>query len=79
MPGSFGVRGMVDGQPVASGNIAIGVRNPIAPPLVIHRDGDGVVWTEVTLGAACEGPPGRVHSGVCAGTRRSHRRREDVR
>jgi acyl-coenzyme A thioesterase PaaI-like protein len=66
MPGSFGVRGMVDGQPVASGNVAIGVRNPVAPPLVIHRDGDGVVWTEVTLGAAYEGPPGHVHGGVCA-------------
>jgi acyl-coenzyme A thioesterase PaaI-like protein len=66
MPGSFGVRGIVDGQPVASGNVAIGVRNPVAPPLVIHRDGDGVVWTEVTLGAAYEGPPGHVHGGVCA-------------
>jgi acyl-coenzyme A thioesterase PaaI-like protein len=64
MPGSFGVRGIVDVQPVASGNVAIGVRNPVAPPLVIHRD--GVVWTEVTLGAAYEGPPGHVHGGVCA-------------
>lgn len=66
MPGSFGVRGIVDGQPVASGNVAIGERNPVAPPLVIHRDDDGVVWSEVTLGAAYEGPPGHVHGGVCA-------------
>ena len=65
-PGSFAVREVVDGQPVASGNVAIGVRNPVAPPLVIHRDADGVVWTEVTLGAAYEGPPGHVHGGVCA-------------
>jgi len=66
MPGSFGVRGTFDGQPVASGNVAIGVRNPVAPPLVIHRDADGAVWTEITLGAAYEGPPGHVHGGVCA-------------
>ncbi len=66
MPGSWGVREAVDGQPVAAGNVAIGVRNPVAPPLVIHRDSDGAVWTEVTLGAAYEGPPGHVHGGVCA-------------
>jgi acyl-coenzyme A thioesterase PaaI-like protein len=66
MPGSFGVRDTVDGQPVASGNVAIGVRNPVAPPLMIHRGADGAVWTEVTLGAAYEGPPGHVHGGVCA-------------
>jgi acyl-coenzyme A thioesterase PaaI-like protein len=66
MPGSFGVREAVDGQPVASGNVMIGARNPIAPPLVIHRNADGAVWTEFTLGAAYEGPPGHVHGGVCA-------------
>ncbi|OBF53800.1 thioesterase [Mycobacterium sp. 852002-53434_SCH5985345] len=66
MPGSFGVRHPFDGQPVASGNVVIGVRNPIAPPLVIHRDAGGAVWTEITLGAAYEGPPGHVHGGVCA-------------
>ncbi len=66
MPGSFGLRDVADGQPMASGNVAIGVRNPIAPPLVIHHDKDGAVWTEVTLGAAYEGPPGHVHGGVCA-------------
>lgn len=66
MPGSFGLREVVDGQPVASGNVMIGVRNPVAPPLVIHRDADGAVWTEITLGAAYEGPPGHVHGGVCA-------------
>lgn len=66
MPGSFAIRPTVDGQPVASGNVLIGVRNPVAPPLVVHRDADGAVWTEVTLGAAYEGPPGHVHGGVCA-------------
>lgn len=66
MPGSFGVRPSVDGQPLASGNVLIGVRNPIAPPLIIRRGPDGAVWTEVTLGAAYEGPPGHVHGGVSA-------------
>jgi acyl-coenzyme A thioesterase PaaI-like protein len=66
MPGSFGVRPIVDGQPIASGNVLIGVRNPIAPPLIIRRGADGAVWTEVTLGAAYEGPPGHAHGGVCA-------------
>jgi acyl-coenzyme A thioesterase PaaI-like protein len=65
MPGSFGVRDTVDGQPLASGNVVIGARNPVAPPLVIHRDA-GAVWTEITLGAAYEGPAGYVHGGVCA-------------
>ncbi|OBI44449.1 PaaI family thioesterase [Mycobacterium sp. E796] len=66
MPGSFGLREAADGQSVVSGNVAIGVRNPVAPPLVIHHDDEGEVWTEVTLGAAYEGPPGHVHGGVCA-------------
>ncbi len=66
MPGSFGVRPIVDGQPIASGNVLIGVRNPVAPPLIIRRGANGAVWTEVTLGAAYEGPPGHAHGGVCA-------------
>lgn len=66
MPGSFGVRPIVDEQPPASGNVLIGVRNPVAPPLVIRHGADGAVFTEVTLGAAYEGPPGHVHGGVCA-------------
>ncbi len=66
MPGSFGLREATDGQTAVSGNVAIGVRNPVAPPLVIHHEAEGAVWTEVTLGAAYEGPPGHVHGGVCA-------------
>ncbi|GAB3017375.1 thioesterase [Mycobacterium bourgelatii] len=66
MPGSFGERTVDDGQPVAAGNAVIGVRNPSAPPLVIHHNDDGSVWTEFTLGAAYEGPPGHVHGGVIA-------------
>lgn len=66
MPGSFGERTVDDGQPVAAGNAVIGIRNPSAPPLVIHHNEDGSVWTEFTLGAAYEGPPGHVHGGVIA-------------
>lgn len=65
-PGSFGVRLTPDGQTVAWGNVVIGLRNPVAPPLVIHHEPDGVVWSEFVLGAPYEGPPGHVHGGVCA-------------
>lgn len=66
MPGSFGVRTTPDGQGSAWGNIAIGIRNPVAPPLVVHHEPDGSVWTEFVLGAAYEGPAGHVHGGMCA-------------
>src|SRR6185312_7474761 len=66
MPGSFGQRAIDDGQGPAAGNVVIGVRNPSAPPLVIHHESDGSVWTEFLLGAAYEGPPGHVHGGVAA-------------
>jgi acyl-coenzyme A thioesterase PaaI-like protein len=66
MPGSFGQRTVDDGQGPAAGNVVIGVRNPSAPPLVIHHETDGSVWTEFILGAAYEGPPGHVHGGVSA-------------
>jgi acyl-coenzyme A thioesterase PaaI-like protein len=63
---SFGMRQSDDGQGMAWGNVLIGLRNPVAPPLVIHHDTDGRVWTDFTLGAAYEGPAGHVHGGVCA-------------
>jgi acyl-coenzyme A thioesterase PaaI-like protein len=66
MPGSFGERAVDDGQGPASGNVVIGPRNPSAPPLLVHRESDGSVWTEFVLGAAYEGPPGHVHGGVSA-------------
>ena len=65
-PGPFGVQRNPDGQTIAWGNAVVGVRNPIAPPLVIHHDPDGLVWSEFVLGAAYEGPPNTVHGGVCA-------------
>jgi hypothetical protein len=61
------VRHAVGGRPVVWGNAVIGVRNAIAPPLTIHHDDDGTrCWSEFTLNAAYEGPPGWVHGGVCA-------------
>ncbi len=66
MPGSFGVRQTDDGQSMAWGNVVIGLRNPVAPPLAVNHEADGLVWSSFTLGAAYEGPPGHVHGGVCA-------------
>ncbi|MGV0740400.1 PaaI family thioesterase [Mycobacterium syngnathidarum] len=66
IPGSFGVRQAVNGQSLAWGNAVIGLRNALAPPLVVHHEADGRVWADVTLGAAYEGPAGHVHGGICA-------------
>jgi len=66
IPGSFGVRSGPDGQTVALGNVVIGRRNAVAPPLTIENSVDGIVHADFDLGAAYEGPPGHVHGGVCA-------------
>jgi hypothetical protein len=61
------VRYVVGGRPLVWSNAVIGLRNPIAPPLTIHHEGDGArCWSEFTLNGAYEGPPGLVHGGVCA-------------
>jgi hypothetical protein len=61
------VRYAVGGRPVVWSNAVIGLRNPIAPPLSIQHADDGTrCWSEFTLNAAYEGPPGLVHGGVCA-------------
>lgn len=60
------LRHAVTGRPVAWADPAIGLRNAIAPPLQIQHTDDGRCWSEFTLGAAYEGPPGRVHGGICA-------------
>ncbi len=54
------------GRPVAWANPAVGLRNAIAPPMVIEHEADGTCWSEFTLGPAYEGPPGWVHGGICA-------------
>ncbi len=64
--GAFGVRYTTAGDRMAWGNPVIGVRNPIAPPLVINRDESGGAFTDFHLGAAYEGPPGYVHGGISA-------------
>lgn len=60
------LRHAVTGRPVAWADPAIGLRNAIAPPLSIHHTETGRCTTEFTLGAAYEGPPNRVHGGICA-------------
>ena len=54
------------GRPLAWANPAVGLRNAIAPPMVIHHVEQGRAWSEFTLGNAYEGPPGWVHGGICA-------------
>lgn len=54
------------GRPLAWANPAVGLRNAIAPPMVIHHEDDGQCWSEFTLSGAYEGPPGWVHGGICA-------------
>ncbi|MCZ0727975.1 PaaI family thioesterase [Mycolicibacterium iranicum] len=54
------------GRPVAWANPAVGLRNAIAPPMVINHEPDGSCWSEFTLGPAYEGPPGWVHGGIGA-------------
>jgi len=54
------------GRPLAWANPVIGLRNAIAPPMVIHHEADGRCWSEFTLSGAYEGPPGWVHGGICA-------------
>ncbi|MGE0216756.1 PaaI family thioesterase [Mycolicibacterium sp.] len=65
-PGPFGVPTTTEGRPMPWGNVLIGLRNAIAPPLKIQRDENDRVTAELTLGAPYEGPPGLVHGGVCA-------------
>jgi hypothetical protein len=54
------------GRPLAWANPAVGLRNAIAPPMLVQHEADGSCWAEFTLGLAYEGPPGLVHGGICA-------------
>jgi hypothetical protein len=63
----LGVTYRVEGdRPLTLGNAAIGLGNPIAPPVVVHHEGGGRCWSEFVLGTAYEGPPKLVHGGVSA-------------
>jgi acyl-coenzyme A thioesterase PaaI-like protein len=67
LDGAYGVRFRPDGTRGRNwGNTVMGLRNPIAPPLHIHSDGEGRAWSDFSLGAPYEGPPGLVHGGVIA-------------
>ncbi|CAM2741770.1 PaaI family thioesterase [Skermania piniformis] len=65
-PEPAGVHFNREGRSWDWGNAVVGVRNAIAPPVVVVRAPDGTVSSEVELGAAYEGPPGCVHGGVSA-------------
>jgi len=64
--GALGIGLTPDGETVAWGNVAIGTRNPLAPPLVVEYDSPGRAYLDVELGAAYEGPPGHLHGGYGA-------------
>ncbi len=66
LEGAYGVRFGSTGRGRPWGNSVVGLRNPIAPPLVIDHDDTGRAWSDFHLGAAYEGPPGLVHGGVAA-------------
>lgn len=67
LEGAYGVRFSEDGQGRAWGNAVVGLRNAVAPPLVVEQEDDsGRVWADFHLGAAYEGPPTLVHGGVSA-------------
>lgn len=60
------IRHAETGRPITWADPVIGLRNAIAPPLTIEHTESGRCWTEFELGAPYEGPPGRVHGGICA-------------
>ena len=57
----YGIRFTADGDQMPWGNVVIGVRNPVAPPLPVAQSENGGAFTDFHLGAAYEGPPGHVH------------------
>ncbi len=61
-----GIRFNTEGRVWNWGNAVVGVRNAIAPPMVLMWGDDGAVRSDVELGVAYEGPPGCVHGGVSA-------------
>lgn len=67
IPGNFGVSLTTSGKVRGHGNAVVGLRNPIAVPLVITQDREeGRATAEFELNALYEGPPGMVHGGVSA-------------
>lgn len=65
-PAPLGLVVSSDGRLRDHGNPAVGLRNPVAPPLRIERHTDSSATCSIVLGAPYEGPPGHVHGGVIA-------------
>ena len=64
--GTCGISVTPDGEGIGWGNVAIGPRNPLAPPLVVEHDTPTRAHIDVVLGAAYEGAPGHLHGGYGA-------------
>jgi len=64
--GSLGMSLTPEGESIPWGNLGNGLRNPLAPPLVVEYDGPGRAHIDVDLGPAYEGPPEHVHGGYSA-------------
>ncbi|WP_182347097.1 PaaI family thioesterase [Tomitella gaofuii] len=66
LDGPYGVRFTTDGRQRSWGNAAVGLRNPIAPPLEFVKGDDGTVSADFFLRRGYEGPPGLTHGGISA-------------
>ena len=55
-----------DLQATFRGDPVMGEHNPLAPPVMVSKDGE-TIRGSVNLGAAYEGPPGYVHGAIIAG------------
>jgi len=63
--GTPGVRLGGDNTAILESHPMMGPSNPLAPPISLTRDADGVRATAI-YGHQYEGPPGRVHGGLIA-------------
>jgi len=66
LPGTFGTRYGNDGALRNWGNAATGLRNAVAPPLIVEVRDEDLVVGHATLNAAYEGPATFAHGGVGA-------------
>lgn len=64
--GPLGIETSSDGRLRDHANPMVGMRNPLAPPLIVTGDDEGSMSATFTLGAAYEGPPGCLHGGMVA-------------
>lgn len=64
--GTCGLSVTPQGDSVPWGDLGTGLRNPLAPPLVVQRDSPTRAHIDIDLGAAYEGAPGHLHGGYGA-------------